>query len=132
MRIGAASSDIRSVAGFVYVGFEALTPMVAKIPTFWNITPCIPLKINRRCGATCPIFRVDKRTSAFTFVSCLAYSSTLKIEAICPSDTSLTLNELNGRISQETEPLNRCGCPRPQYMNMRYCIKTQFSVTTNS
>jgi hypothetical protein len=39
-----------------YVGFEVLTPVVKKISIFWDITPCNPLKQNRRFGET---FRVQ-------------------------------------------------------------------------
>jgi hypothetical protein len=42
--------------------------------------------------------------AAFTLVSCSAYSSTLKIEAIYPSETSVDFNGLHGVISQKIEP----------------------------
>jgi hypothetical protein len=32
------------------VGFEALTEVVKKSTIFWYITPCNPLKVNRRFG----------------------------------------------------------------------------------
>jgi hypothetical protein len=37
-----------------YVGFEVLTAVVMKSTTriFWDITPCAPLKVNRRLGET--------------------------------------------------------------------------------
>jgi hypothetical protein len=41
---------------------------------FWDITSCIPLKINRRFGRT-------------WLVSCFAYTSTLKVEVMCSSET---------------------------------------------
>jgi hypothetical protein len=66
----------------------------------WNITPCSPL--------------MD---------SCLAYSSTLKMEASCSSETSLTFNGLHGIISQEIElsitTAVRTSHPTPFYL---YCI----------
>jgi hypothetical protein len=34
------------------VGFEVLTAVVMKSYIFWDITPCIPLKVNRRFGGT--------------------------------------------------------------------------------
>jgi hypothetical protein len=34
------------------VGFEAVTAVVMKISIFWDITACIPLKVNRRFGGT--------------------------------------------------------------------------------
>jgi hypothetical protein len=38
-----------------------------------------------------------------TLVSCLAYSSALKMEATCSSATQLTFNGLHGVISQKIE-----------------------------
>jgi hypothetical protein len=32
----------------VFAGFEVLTAVVMKSTIFWNITPCSPLKVNRR------------------------------------------------------------------------------------
>jgi hypothetical protein len=34
------------------VGFEVLTVVVMKSTIFWDITPCIQLKVNRRYGGT--------------------------------------------------------------------------------
>jgi hypothetical protein len=34
------------------VEFEVLTAVVMKITVFWDITPCSPLKVNRRFGGT--------------------------------------------------------------------------------
>jgi hypothetical protein len=39
----------------------------------------------------------------FKLVSCLLYSSTLKREAICYSETSVNFNGVHGVISQKTE-----------------------------
>jgi hypothetical protein len=39
---------------FFYVGFEVLTAVVMKNTIFWDITPCSPLKVNRRFGGTLP------------------------------------------------------------------------------
>jgi hypothetical protein len=38
-----------------FVGFEVLTAVVMRSSIFWNITPCSPLKVNRRFGG---IFRL--------------------------------------------------------------------------
>jgi hypothetical protein len=35
-----------------FVGFEILTAVVVKNTIFWDITPCIPLSVNRRFGGT--------------------------------------------------------------------------------
>jgi hypothetical protein len=83
-----------------YVGFEVLTAVVMKNTIFWDITPCSPLSVNRfggiyRLHLPCRRIRRARLQSesswkaelCFTLVSCSAYSSTLKIEAICSSET---------------------------------------------
>jgi hypothetical protein len=47
-------------------GFEVLTPVVMKNSVVWDITPCRPLKVNRRYGGACQ-----------------AYYSTPKMEVVC-------------------------------------------------
>jgi hypothetical protein len=37
----------------LYTGREVLRPVVMKSSLFWDITPCNPLKVNRRFGGTC-------------------------------------------------------------------------------
>jgi hypothetical protein len=66
---------------------------------FWDITPCCPLKVNRRSKGTCLRFqgwssrKQSLFASWFMMVSCLAYSSTLKIEALCSSVTSVYIQQ---------------------------------------
>jgi hypothetical protein len=60
-----------------YVGFEVLTAMVMKRTIFWGITPCSPLSVNRRFGGT---YRVKAGQLIL---------STLKMEVICSSETSV-------------------------------------------
>jgi hypothetical protein len=55
-----------------------------KSSIFWDITHCSPLKVNRRFGGT---YRLCL-SPAFTLVSCSTYCSTLKMEAMCSSETS--------------------------------------------
>jgi hypothetical protein len=55
--------------------FEVLAAVVMKSTIFWDITPCSPLKVNRRFGELC-------LPPAFTMVSCLAYYSALKMDAM--------------------------------------------------
>jgi hypothetical protein len=61
-----------------YVGFEAHTTVV--------------MKVNRPFGGA-------RLATCFTLVYCLAYSSTLNVEATCP----LTFNGLHGVKSQKIE-----------------------------
>jgi hypothetical protein len=56
-----------------------------KSPILWDITPFSPLKVNRRIGGT---YR-SCLPPGFTLISCLAYSSALKMEATCSSETSV-------------------------------------------
>lgn len=77
----------------VYVGYEALTTVVVKSSILWNITPCNTLKINLCFGETCRFHlqsrnQREARRSLLTLVSCLIYSTTLKMKA-CSSETSL-------------------------------------------
>jgi hypothetical protein len=69
-----------------------------KSTIFWDITPCSPLKVNRRFGGTYCLHLQGRRISrarrlclspAYTLVSCAAYSTTLKMDAICSSETSV-------------------------------------------
>jgi hypothetical protein len=64
----------------VYAGFEVLTAVIRKSSVFWDITPCSPLK-------SLPTFRRNSAPLAACFHACSDYSSTLKMEAICSSET---------------------------------------------
>jgi hypothetical protein len=70
--------QLGNIAGLV-IGFEVLTPVVLKSAVFWDIEPCSPLKVNRRFGG---------------IGHCLlpAYSSTLRMEAIYSSETSVNFS----------------------------------------
>jgi hypothetical protein len=65
--------------------------VIMKSSVVWDITPCSPLKAD---GKQC-------LPSALTLVSCSAYFSSLKMEAICSSKRRLTFNGLHGVISQK-------------------------------
>jgi hypothetical protein len=45
------------------VGFEVRTAVVMKNSIFWDITPSIPLKLNRRFGGTCPSSELKNKPS---------------------------------------------------------------------
>jgi hypothetical protein len=68
----------------------------------WNIIPCSPARVSRRSGATCCLrphgrrisqsrnqYEAEMGVACFKLVTCLVYSSTMKMEAICSSDTSV-------------------------------------------
>jgi hypothetical protein len=62
-------------------GFEVLTAVVMKGTIFWDITPCSPLSVNRRFGGT---YRLLSRWFLAQLIA-----STLKMETICSSETSV-------------------------------------------
>jgi hypothetical protein len=65
-----------------------------KSSIFWDITACSPLKVNRRFCLP----------PSFTLVSCSAHS-TLKIEVICSSETSIDLQQTIRRFVPEDSTL---------------------------
>jgi hypothetical protein len=48
---------------FLLVRFEVLTPVVVRSTMSWDITPCSPLKVNRRFGATYHLRLQGRRVS---------------------------------------------------------------------
>jgi hypothetical protein len=74
------------------------TADVMENSVFWNMMPCSPLKINRRFGW---VSRFAYYT--FTLVSCLAYSSTLKMEIYKPPKSPLPFNGPYCVLAQNTE-----------------------------
>jgi hypothetical protein len=71
---------------------------------FWHITPRTLLKFNRHFGRTCCLHLQDRTllATSFMIISCLAYSSTLKLET-CSSEMSIDFQGLHGVISQKME-----------------------------
>jgi hypothetical protein len=63
------------------IGIEVLTAMIMKSSIFRDISLCLP--------------------PDFTLVSCLAYFSTLKLEATCSSETSVDFQRTKGRYIPE-------------------------------
>jgi hypothetical protein len=80
------------------VRFEVLTAMVMKSTIFWDTTPC--------SRALLP--------TAFRLVFCSAYSSALKMEAICSSETSVDFQRTTRRYifmsNIDTKNLNYFKC----------------------
>jgi hypothetical protein len=96
-----------------YVGFEFLTAVAMKSTIFCDITPCSPLKANRRSEEhIASIFRVEYAEQdisvksglglppAFMLVSCSAYS-TLKMESVCSSETTVYFQRATRRYISE-------------------------------
>jgi hypothetical protein len=65
------------------VGFKVLTAVVMESTIFWDITLCSQLNVNRLFGRTSSPSSGPKNT----LVSCSAYSSALKMGAMCSSET---------------------------------------------
>jgi hypothetical protein len=81
---------------------------------FWGITPCSPVKVNRRFGRTCRVHVQGGRigqgrnlckallATCFTLVSGLdSYPSILYMEATCFSETSVDFQRTKRRYIPE-------------------------------
>jgi hypothetical protein len=64
---------------------------------FWDITPCSPLKVNRRLGGT------SDRLACWFLAEFI--SSTLKMEAICSSEASVDTQRTTRRYIPEVDTL---------------------------
>jgi hypothetical protein len=76
---------------------EVLTAVVMKSSIFWDITSCSPLKVNRRFGGTYRLHLHEYVLTAFRLISFSAYNSTLRMEAICSSETSVDFQRTTRR-----------------------------------
>jgi hypothetical protein len=83
----------------VSVGFEVFTAVVMKRSVFWGITPCSPLKVKEALLSTC-----------FHATFLLGYSSTLKIEAICWSETFSDFQRTTWRYIPEDRSFQLISC----------------------
>jgi hypothetical protein len=69
---------------------------------FWGVTPCSPLKFNRRCKGTCLRLQgQDLFPTCFHAGSCLTYFSILKMEATFSSETSVDFQQTKRRYIPE-------------------------------
>jgi hypothetical protein len=71
---------------------------------FWDITACSPLNVNRCFRGTCCL---RLHATCFMLVLCMAYSSTLKKEETCPSETSFDFQRTTWRYIPEDRTLNK-------------------------
>jgi hypothetical protein len=69
-----------------HVGLEVLVVLVMKSAIFWDITPCSPLKVNRRFGGTYDLHHQGRKISRARYQLesrlCLKPAFRLKIEAM--------------------------------------------------
>jgi hypothetical protein len=84
-----------------FVGFEIFTAVVMKSIIFWDMTPCSLLSCNRRFGGT---YRLH---SACLLVLAEIISSTLKMEAIPSSETSVVTQQTTRRHIPEDDTLQQ-------------------------
>jgi hypothetical protein len=84
--------------GNSHVGFQVPTEVVMKSTIFWDITPCSQLKVNRRFGG--PLL-----ATCFHAGFLLGLFSTLKMEAICSSETSVDFQRTTRRYIPEDSTL---------------------------
>jgi hypothetical protein len=96
---------------FYYVGFEVLTPVLMKSSVFWHITPCSPLKMNRRFGET-PSSHSKNKPSHITGCHLLSRGFLVSLmlrpwrwRRHVPQKGRLTLNGLHGAVSQNIRHL---------------------------
>jgi hypothetical protein len=98
-------SSLLLVYFFYDVISEVLTEVVMKGTIFWDITLHSPLKVKRSFGGTYRLHLQVCLPPAFTLVYCSAYSSTLKMEAICSSETSVDFQRTTRRCVPEDSNL---------------------------
>jgi hypothetical protein len=90
---------------------------------YMDIRPCSPFEVNRRFGGTYRLHPLGRRINRaryqvaglglpldFARVSCSAYSSTLKMEAILSSETSVNFQRTAQRNITEDSTLHNHRC----------------------
>jgi hypothetical protein len=92
-----------------------------KSSIFWVITPCSPLKLNRLYFPT-----------EFRLVSCLAYSSSLKLEATCSSETSVDIQRTIRRYFPEDITLLECSIVDTWGCYLGSQLLSEFTITFSS
>jgi hypothetical protein len=89
-KIEAINSTETSINKYHIVGFEIFTGVVMKSSISWDIISCSPLKVNWRFRETFRLLLQEfSLSSIFMLVTCLAFSSILKMKEICSSETSV-------------------------------------------
>jgi hypothetical protein len=85
-------------------GFEVLTAVIVKSSAFWDITPCSPLKDNRRCGGT---YRLHLQGQRINSASCWFLAWLIlrlwRRKRYVPRKRRFAFNGLHGITSQKTE-----------------------------
>jgi hypothetical protein len=97
---------------------------------FRGVTQCNPLNVNRRFGGTYRLHLQGKLCLSpdFTLVSCSAYSSTLKMEAICTSETSVDIQQTTGRYIPQGSTLHNHHCENLKSYIVYLCLRKEAGV----
>jgi hypothetical protein len=96
---------------------------------FWDITTYSPLKVNERFRAICCLHfqREALLATCFVLLFCFAYSSTLKIEVTCSSETSVYLQRTTWRHIPEDRTIHNHRCENFKSCKRDYlCQKFSF------
>jgi hypothetical protein len=96
------------------VRMSAETPTQRWARTFWDITPCGPFKVRRRFGRTYRLYLQGRKIGPSRNqhenrwqpepsrkLSCLAYSYTLRMKALCSCETSVDFKPIARRYIPE-------------------------------
>jgi hypothetical protein len=105
----------------ISVRFAVFTAVVMKSTIFWDITPCSPLSVNRRFGGAYRLLL------SRWFLAQLVFS-TLKMEAICSSETSVDTQQTTRRCIPEDGTHH---CERFYERNV-FCVRLSVSQATAS
>jgi hypothetical protein len=95
----------------ILVGFGVLTAVIMKNSILWGVTSCSTLQVNRSFGGTCRLHLKVRRVSEARILreagsKHSSYSSTLKMNATCYSETSVALERITRRYIPEDRNLN--------------------------
>jgi hypothetical protein len=115
------SNTEKETRNVCYIRFEVLTAVVMNSSILWDVIPCNPLKVNERFGSTRHLHLQSGRLSqartrlkqvatraCFMLVSYMIYSSTLKMEATCPSETPVDFYEATQHYNPEVYSIFVC------------------------
>jgi hypothetical protein len=97
-----------------------------KISLTRDVTLCSPAKVNRRFGRTYWHHFQYRISACFILVSALTYSSTLRMEAIRSSETSVYIYQKIRCYISEDRVLHSRQCE-----NLKYTTSTYLYIDTN-
>jgi hypothetical protein len=75
------------------------------------------------------VARIALLATCFMLVSCLGYSSTLKVEETCSSGMSVIFNRIQGVISQKTELFIFTAVKTLKFLQNVVCLASLFTLT---